>query len=194
MKSSCLSCTGVSRNNLMILRNLTQLQLRCWFRCLLCPWRLLCRRLCGTRSNPIVFQTDLLCNQRLVCVVSCLKRYQFLWLRLINFRRSKFGTKPCLFAPISIAFVSCQFAVASVKALVRCGFHEWAPSPACKSQLNCLWIGRWQTIIMILKWQANSYVMFSSLRLHKNIYLCANIRIHQLHMNRSSLEPPWIAL
>ena len=119
----------------------------------------------------------------------CLKRYQFLWLHLINFRHSKFGTKPCLFAPISIAFVSCQFA--SAKAPVRCGFRERAPSSACKWQLR---IGRWRTIIMILKWQANSYVMFSSLLLRTNIYLCANIRIRQLHMNRSSLEPPWIAL
>ena len=186
----------------MILRNLTQtVQLRCWVRCLLCPCAgpgfcsAVCRQLRGT--NPIVFQTDLLWNQRLVCVVIscvCLKRYQFLWLHLINFRHSKFGTKPCLFAPISIAFVSCQFAVASAKAPVRCGFRERAPSPACKWQLNCLRIRRWRAIIMILKWQANSYVMFSSLRLRKNIYLCENIRIRQLRMNRSSLEPPWIAL
>ena len=124
----------------------------------------------------------------------CLKHYQFLWLHLINFRHSKFGRKHCLLAPISIVFVSCQFAVASTKAPVRCGFRKRAPSLACKLQLNCLRIGRWRTIIMILKWQANSYVMFSSLSLRKNIYLCANIRIRQLRMNRSSLKPPWIAL
>ena len=174
----------------------TEVQLRCWVRCLLCPWFLLCRRLRST--DPIVFQTDLLCNQALgLCgnfLSVCLKCYQFLWLHLINFRHSKFGTKPCLFAPISIAFVSCQLAVASAKAPVRFCFRERVLSPACKWQLNCLRIGRWRTIIMIRKWQANSYVMFSSLRLWKNIYLCANIRIHQLRVNRSSLDPPWITL
>ncbi|KAK2188078.1 hypothetical protein NP493_144g02004 [Ridgeia piscesae] len=40
------------------------------------------------------------------------------------YRHIQFGTKSCLFAPISIAFVSCQFAVASAKVPVHCGFRE----------------------------------------------------------------------
>ena len=61
MKSSCLSCTGVSRNILIILRNLTQKYnyvaefIVCYF-----IWLLLCSQLRCTKA--IVFHTDLLCN------------------------------------------------------------------------------------------------------------------------------------
>ena len=45
MNPSCLSCTVVSGNNLMIIikKFNTEVQLRCWVHCLLCPWLLLCR-------------------------------------------------------------------------------------------------------------------------------------------------------
>ena len=148
MKSSCLSCTGVSRNNLMILRNLTQ-KYNCVAEFVVCCAPGFCSAV-GFAAPIQSFFKPIYCvtSARLhMCgnfLSVCLKRYQFLWLHLINFRHSKFGTKSCLFAPISIAFVSCQFAVASAKAPVHCGFRERAPSPACKWQLNCLRIGRWQ--------------------------------------------------
>ena len=61
MKSSCLSCTGVSRNNLMILRNFTH-KYNCVAEFIVCCvlWLLLYHWLRST--NPIVFHTDLLCN------------------------------------------------------------------------------------------------------------------------------------
>ena len=159
MKSSCLSCTGVCRNNLLILRNLTQ-KYNYVAEFVVCCAPGFCSAVGFTAPIQSFFSVFL-------------KRYQFLWLHLINFRLSKFGTKSCLFAPISFVFVSCQFAVASAKAPVHCGFRERAPSPACKWQLNCLRIGRWQKI-MVLKWQAKVMLCFLHY-VYEKTFTCAQI-------------------
>ena len=139
---SCLSCTGVSWNNWLPNKKFNvEVQLPCWVHCL----NIVCSAFCFVvlvsqhQSNcishrSIVYLTLSLCDD-LSSV--CWKHDQFLWLHLINFRYSKFGTMHCLFCA-DINHV-CLLPV-------RCGFCERTPLQTCQLQFNCLQLRRWRTI------------------------------------------------